>query len=492
MFIICKYISDCGAVPQIYSGQHAARNFVEASEQAIKAGCDWIGSCSGPDPKELFLSLHDGITNGTIPIQYLDNALRRVLPFWFKLGLIDHPITNPWSSLVLLDEYNKHKSLAFEMAVKSMILFKNEEHFLPLQLDKMKNAKVAVIGPCANNSVCYTGDYAAIPLEYLSPLDALQNNYADTLSIEYVAGCDDPSCSGLHDWQRVKEVVAESDIVLYVGGISYEEEREGHDRDGIELPDKQSKLFKEVYDASLNGSGPAIPIVSVLCYGAPVIDHFLVNNSVAIIGAGYGGERIGDAVVALVNGSYTPSGRTTVTWYSSTDQLPNMTNYDMMEAPGRTYKYFEDRPLYPFGFGLSYTEFEYLGLRLYAKEYKPCESVQVGVNLENVGNYTSDTSVLIFLKVMNSTYPVDNLRLVNFTRIEDLKVGEATSVNLEILPRWMTVVEPMIFDELILPGTYQVMVGNNLMYDAEEKTFEATLKENFTISGDPTNINDCK
>eukprot|EP01084_Bolivina_argentea_P034823 64499_1 len=425
-----------------------------------------------------------------MPIKYLDNALKRVLPFWFKLGLIDHPITNPWSNLVLIDEYNKHKSIAFEIAVKSMILFKNNNNYLPLDIGSIKIKTIAVIGPCANNSICYSGDYAAVPLYSISPLMALQSNYGNNININYVAGCNDPTCVNHSDWNNVINAVKKSDIVLYVGGISYKQEAEGKDREFIEMPPLQSQLFQTVYNASVSNGN--IPIVSVLCYGAPVIDKFLFENSISVLGAGYGGEMIGEAVIGLINGTYIPSGRSTVTWYDSTLQLPNMLDYNMMSKPGRTYKYLNEKPLFPFGFGLSYTQFVYSNLSINNNQIKPCDIVKVNVDLRNNGNYIADESVLVYLSVFNKTYPVDNLRLVNFTRIEGIKMNDKISVALEIKPRWMTVIQSYYFNELIIPGQYQVMIGNNLQYNSNVKTFETALKANFTIVGQATDIKQCQ
>ena len=141
-----------------------------------------------------------------------------------------------------------------------------------MNFSSLKGKTIAVIGPCADNDVCYPGDYNAVPLSYVSPLDALRTNYGSDINIIYEPGCYDPACTNMTNWASVTSTVQNSDIVIYVGGISYQQETEGRDRDYIELPQVQSQLFQTVYDATSNGK---IPIVSILCYGAPVIDHFL-------------------------------------------------------------------------------------------------------------------------------------------------------------------------------------------------------------------------
>ena len=309
----------------------------------------------------------------------------------------------------------------------------------------------------------------------------ISHNYATYL---------DTACTEPGDWERVAAIAQKADLIIYVGGISEPDEHEGHDRDSILMPPLQRELFDIVYKASINGSKP-IPIISVLCFGAPVINENLIEKSVAVLGAGYGGEMIGDAVVSLLNGSYVPSGRTVVTWYLNDGQLPPIDNYDMTRTPGRTYKFLTEAPLFPFGYGLSYTTFKYSNLKLDNTQIKPCKSVMVTVDLMNNGSFIADESVLVYMNVLNKTYSVDNVRLVNFTRVEQIGTNQQITVSLEINPRWMTVVEKYYMNELIIPGVYQVQVGNNLKYNANTKTFETSLKANFTIVGDPTDIKSC-
>eukprot|EP00490_Sorites_sp_Unknown_P005261 CAMPEP_0114675168 /NCGR_PEP_ID=MMETSP0191-20121206/47504_1 /TAXON_ID=126664 /ORGANISM="Sorites sp." /LENGTH=261 /DNA_ID=CAMNT_0001943973 /DNA_START=649 /DNA_END=1431 /DNA_ORIENTATION=+ len=253
------------------------------------------------------------IINETIPEYYLDNALRRVLPYWFKLGLVDQPMAGPWSELDIIDEYNSHISLAYELAYKSMVLLKNDKDVLPLNmsdiiLNKKKQYAFSLIGPCVNNTECYSGDYTGNPLVYRSPLMALYDTYGSNNFI-YVPGCDDTACSNL-DTSGIGNAVSNSDYVIYIGGLSTQQESEGKDRDGIELPLNQSKLFQTVQSSLSNGQN----IVTILCYGTPVIDTFMFDTSDAILGSGYGGEMHGDAVVSLINGTNVPSGKTTITW----------------------------------------------------------------------------------------------------------------------------------------------------------------------------------
>lgn len=168
----------------------------------------------------------------------IDNALQNVLPQWFELGLLDPSEDNPWSSLDLDSVYESHVSLAYKAAVDSMILLKNDNNnklHLPLSSGTNNTYTFAVVGPCADNTICYQGDYNAEPLNYSTILNAFTNEYGQN-NIIYAQGCTDTQCSHTNGFQAVLDAVVKADVVVYVGGISSQQESEGHDRDEIELP----------------------------------------------------------------------------------------------------------------------------------------------------------------------------------------------------------------------------------------------------------------
>ena len=380
-----------------------------------------------------------------------------------------------------------------------MILFKNDNNYLPLTtLNNNANLKYAIIGPCANNDICYTGDYNGQPRAIMSPYESFMNLVTKQSNILFNNICSSPACTDFNanETQTAINIVKQADIIFYIGGISTQQEEETKDRSYIELPPDQSQLFKVIVENNVNKA----PIVSILTYGAPVIDHYLFNNSVAVLGAGYAGEFIGDGVTSLLNGTYSPSARTTVTWYNSTNDLNNITSYDLMESPGRTYRYFNNTPTWPFGYGLSYVNFTYDNLQLSKTTISPCDSLTVNVELTNNGPFgkyggsTADEIVMVYLEIGNRTYPTDNLRLVNFTRIEGMKQGAKQVVSIDIEPYWMSVVQPYYFNQVIVSGQYTVMVGGYLTFDTDnngKRTYPTLLKQTFMINGDETNIKKC-
>ena len=396
----------------------------------------------------------------------------------------------PWSELDIIDEYNNHISLAYELAYKSMVLLKNDNDVLPLNmsdiiLNKKSKYAFSLIGPCVNNTACYSGDYVGNPLVYRSPLMALYDTYGESDFI-YVPGCKETSCTILED-RDVPDAVANSDYVIYIGGISTQQESEGNDRDIIELPPLQSELYKTVQNSLKNGQN----IITILCYGTPVIDTFMFDTSDAILGSGYGGEMHGDAVVSLINGTNVPSGKTTITWYNNTRMLGNIDDYNMTSGYGKTYRYFNDTPIYSFGYGLSYTTFNYSDLKLSNTNIKACDSINVQFNVKNIGNtFIGDESSMVYLRILNNTYITTNIRLVNFTRNENIKPNDIISISLNILPKWMTVIDPYYFNELIIPGEYQVLIGGSMIIN-NDRSYPGFLKSNFNIIGNPININSC-
>ena len=509
-------VSDCGAIPQIYSTQHAVRNYEEASQMAIKAGCDWAGICG--TIKDVLPYLHYSIKNGTLPMKYINTAVKRVLPFWFKLGLMDPIEMNPWRNLTLKTLWPAHRPLALEAAIKSMVLLENNNDILPIDINISQYKKWAIVGPCINNTVCYSGDYNAHPPAIITPLIAIEE-WLSTINIttfditfEYFDVCNDgPECANINDSDIIKleNIVNNSDIVIYIGGISYLQEAEGRDRRFIELPSNQSYVFEKLVsfvnhhiniNININSSATSkttetdTPIITILTYGAPVIDKFMFNHSNALLAAGYGGEMIGDALVTILNGSYAPSGRTSVTWYQNTKQLPNMTNYDMSYYPGRTYRYLTENPIYSFGFGLSYVEFKYSNLVLSNDNISPCQTIDISFDIENIGNKNRNNYNLavdhvsqVYLILLNNTVVTDNIRLVNFTKSESVELNQTKHIVLQINPQQMAVTSDSNYVQMIENGTYQVLVGSRLMLH----NYTNMLKANFQIVGDTTPFSDC-
>ncbi len=488
------------------------RDFKYVIKVAIKAGTDWNGNC-GP-PSDQIQDLYYGVTNGTLEEVYLERAVKRVLKAWFKLGLMDPPI-DTFDKLTLNTSFNNHVDINYEMAVGSIVLLENRNNILPLNnsyFSNNTNIKIGMVGPCIDNLQCFIGDYSENNPPYyagwITPLQQLNKIIKTPNNIYSASGCNETSCNDMTNatMNMVLDVVSKSDIILYFGGISYKEETEGHDRTNLQIPGNQSMLFQAIYNKAF---GLGKRIITVVSYGAPVVDAFMYTKSNAVIGVGYLGQQIGPAVMDILSGNKSPMGKTSITWYKDISQLPPIQDYDMKQLPyGRTYRYFTGTPYYTFGYGLSYTQWNYSDLTLTGipllRDQKmdsiiqitPCECVEVNIKVKNIGNeYISDEITQIYLtwpsylvdnSIANHT---DNIRLVNFTRADSIKPGEERSISLVIEPQQMVTVTTYDYEyrPVIEPGLYNVYVTDTFDMD-----YKNMMNAQFEIVGDETSIKDCQ
>ena len=267
-----------------------------------------------------------------------------------------------------------------------------------------------------------------------------------------------------------------SDVSVLVLGISARLEGEempvhvegfrGGDRTDLSLPKSQEALLKAV-------AATGKPVVVVLLSGSAVAVNWANDNVPAILHAWYPGGEGGTAIADVLFGDYNPAGRLPVTFYKSVDQLPPFTDYGMQ---GRTYRYFKGEPLYPFGFGLSYTKFDYGNLRFSAKSVKAGEPIKVSVDVTNAGEMAGDEVVQLYLTDVAASAPVPIRTLVGFDRIT-LRRGEKRTVTFTITPRQMSLIDER-GKRVIEPGEFAISVGGG----------QVGLKDKFVVSGAKTDV----
>ncbi|XP_065825984.1 uncharacterized protein [Oscarella lobularis] len=466
-------VSDCGALGNVYSRHHFAGSEMEAAEFSLKAGCDW--NCGGT-----FRQLQAAVEGGYVPEEYLDVALVRQARVWAMLGFFDDPSTVMYNNLTL-SVVDEHKDLSLLGAMESIVLLENRNSLLPL--DMSKYSKIALVGPCANDTTCPRGDYDPNPKYTVTPLQALSNHSTSSVKINFAPGCKDVNCADTSMFTDAINMGKASDLIIYVGGISKSIEGEGHDRSDIALPKNQEQLVQK-----LKGVGK--PLVVVLMHGAPAISNVTFSSADALISTGYGGQEVGNALFNVLTGAHNPAGRLSVTWYTGNDQLPSMTDYNMTSTPGRTYRYLTTPPLYRFGYGLSYTQFSYANLTISPTTIKPCQSVTISVAVKNAGKMKGDEVVQVYLEYKNATVPVANIKLVGFDRLKGLSAGASQTANIQIAPTQMTVTESVEYSEIIEPGGYTLHVGGH--QPSDDKAPGSVLTGMFTVEGNPTPLSSCK
>ncbi len=449
-------VSDCGAIGDIWSRHHYVNTPEEAAADAVKAGCDL---CCGGDYNALVRAVQEGL----ITEKEIDQALDYTLWTRFKLGLFDPPGICPYSKIGIdQNDTPQHRALALKVAEESIVLLKNDG-ILPLDRSRIK--RIAVIGPNANSKSMLHGNYngtAAHPISILSGINQLAGT---NIEVTFAQGCPvtTETDRGIAAWSQqdndtsrpVPELYAEAlrhatnaDLIIYVGGITSAQEGEGFDRDSIELPEVQEKLVE-----ALQATGK--PVVMVNCSGSAIALPWEATNLPAMLQAWYPGEEGGLAVAEVLFGNVNPSGHLPITFYASTADLPDFTDYSMSN---RTYRYFNGQPLYAFGHGLSYTQFKFSNGKLDSKTIPAEGKVTVSFALKNTGKREGDEVAQVYFRHVDSDIIQPKLALCGFTRVH-LQPGQSNRVTVEIPAKSLRYWDTDKKQYVVAPGKYEFLIG---------------------------------
>lgn len=414
-------VSDCGAIRDIFQHHQLVDTPEAASAMAVLAGCDLNCGCT-------YEHLLAAVGNGLLSEKDIDGALRHLFQIRFRLGMFDPPEQVPFARIPPEANHSPaNQALALEVARQSIVLLKNEDHFLPLDkhLDSM-----AVIGPNADDVLVLRGNYYGTPAESLSILTGIKGLVSPETRVTYARGCGIVDPAGDADFQEAVAAARDADVAVMVMGLSQQMEgeegqEEGNppgvlsrgDRTEIALPGDQEALLRAVAETGT-------PVVLVLLNGSALAVNWADEHVPAILEAWYPGEAGGRAVAEVLFGDYNPGGRLPVTFYRSVDDLPPFEDYDMR---GRTYRYFEGEVLYPFGHGLSYTQFDYEDLLADHDRMDGPESLTITCRVTNMGDLAGDEVVQVYLRDEAASLPVPRCSLVGFTRVR-LAPGASTEV----------------------------------------------------------------
>jgi beta-glucosidase len=434
-------LSDLGAIRRLYDAHHVAASPKDASCMAIRSGVDMQFYDFDHDvfQKALVDCVHEGALSQTD----LDRAVRSVLRAKFTLGLFDRPLVDP-ALHPQVDRSAEHLALSLESARQSMTLLRNEGRLLPLSRS-LKH--IAVIGPNAN--IARYGDYEkeenglhigiADGIRKLMPQTAVAIDEGKNIAAAVnAAKSADVVVMALGEWQ----------------GIS----GEGFDRSSLDLPGNQEELLEAV-------SATGKPLVLVLENGRPLTIGWAKKHIPAILEAWYPGEFGGQAIAETLFGENNPAGRLTITFPRSVGQLPDFYNFD----PSRTHKYVDDdgKPLFPFGFGLSYTSFKYGNLAVQAPAAGTGGDIQVAVDVTNTGSREGDEVVQLYAREDVSSVETPDRSLQSFTRIH-LKPLETTKVTLHI-PQKQLAIWSANKEWSVEAGMYTIWVGGSSQAELSAK-----------------------
>jgi len=446
-------VSDCMAIYNICHNHHFVPTDAEAAALAVNAGCD---ICCG-HTRTLQRFLGQAVEEMLISESVLDQSLIRSFTGRVVLGEFDPQDQIPYDKIsVSCLESPAHQALAREMALQSIVLFKNQDNALPL--DKSKLKKVAVIGPMADT--CHLGNYSGKPEFRVSPLQGIKKHLgymgsslatSGTTQVTYSMGCGVLSTKDEARFAEAMNVAKEADVALVFVGADQQIDSEANDRDYLHLPGVQHELVQAVYAANPR----TILVISSNC---PVAVNWEQEHLPAIVGGMFLGEQQGNALADVLFGDYNPGGKTSTTWYRRVEDLPDFHDYNIRE--GRTYMYFQGDPLYPFGHGLSYTMFAYKSLRLSSKTLSPGGKITFAVDVTNTGWREGDEIVQAYVRVNAGTVTRPKKQLIGFDRIH-LKPGETRTATLDLtydnqaLCYW----DEERYEFVVDPGSVDLMIG---------------------------------
>lgn len=430
----------------------------EAGELAIKAGVD-VGISFEPGYMDKMI---ENVKEGKVSIELIDRSVRRILKLKFQLGLFENPFVNPNRAKEIV-RCEDHQTLAFEAACEGIVLLKNENNLLPLN----KNIKsIAVIGPNADNERNQLGDYIArtVTQDIVTVLDGIKSKVSSKVKVEYVKGCNVLS-TDFNEIKKAQKAAKRADVAIVVVG---ENERramnsgknvgtngEGLDVADLDLTGLQQNLIKAVYETGT-------PTIVILINGRPLSIRWTAEHIPAIIEAWLPGEKGGDAVADILFGDCNPSGKLAITVPRHVGQMPFYYNYmpsrdNKIKTKG--YVNMNPEPLYEFGYGLSYTEFEYSNLRINPVEIGTGGDINVTVDVENVGKREGKEVVQLYINDIISSISTPVIEMKGFEKIA-LKPGEKKTVEFKLTPDDLSFLNEYL-EPLVEPGTFEVMVGSS-------------------------------
>jgi len=437
-------VCEGGGLGTIVTERHAATQ-KEAGILAIKAGVD-----IGISIEDAYMGgLIENVNEGKIAMKEVDQAVSRLLRLKLQMGLFEKPYVDPEYAVSIVNS-KEHKELALQAAREGIVLLKNEKQILPLKKD-IKT--IAVIGPNADAPVDQLGDYFPhnVPQEVVTVLQGIKNKVPAKTKITYVKGCEVIG-NKINEIAKAKTAAKNADIaIVVIGEGGYITNGEGRDVASLDLTGMQEDLLKAVYSTGT-------PTIVVLINGRPLSIRWPSENIPAIVEAWMCGEQGGNAVAEVLFGDYNPSGRLPVTVPRHVGQFPFYYNFSATKD-GASYIDMPATPLYEFGFGLSYTTFEYSNLSIFPKEINNEGKVEITLDIKNTGAVKGDEVVQLYINdiISSTSRPVKELK--GYEKIS-LEPGEKKTVKLKLLPEELSLLDrDMNF--VVEPGVFEVMIGSS-------------------------------
>jgi len=462
------FLSDCWAIQDFHTGHKVTSDVAESAAMALNYGVSL--NCGNSFP-----ALKEALDRGLVTEATIDQRLATLFITRFELGLFDPPSWNPYNDI---DESvincEEHEEIAYEAALKSMVLLKNNGA-LPLKKD-LKT--LYITGPQANNSTVLLGNYYGLSNKLVNILEGITSRVSAGTTVDYRMGAQesvkninpvDWASGGAKDHEATIVVLGISQLLEGEEGESLASPSLG-DRLDLNLPANQLEYLRKLKEGHDN------PVIVVMTGGSPITMPEVEELADAILWVWYPGQEGGSAVADLIFGNAVPSGKLPLTFPESVDQLPPYEEYSMKE---RTYRYISSKPLYPFGYGLSYTDFSFNDLHLDREEIAADESLTVSVKVKNNGDLDADEVVQLYVSVPDPDGIQPRWSLKNFTRVT-LEKGSSTEVSFKLNSQTLEQFSQEGEAEVI-PGEYRVYVGNGSPGKRSEELGVQVISASFHI-----------
>lgn len=442
------FVSDCWAIRDFHENHKVTNTIEESAALALNKGCDLNCGCS-------YVHLMKAYNKGLVSEEAIRTSAVRLFTTRFILGMFDE---TEFDGLNYLDvETKENLAVAKRASDESIVLLKNDG---VLPIDKNKNKVIAVIGPNADSRACLIGNYYGTSSEYVTALEGIRNAAGADTRILYSVGCDisltkpDVLSREYHRIAEAKAVMNRADLVILVIGLNENlEGEEGDDGNMYKSGDKPDLLFPKTQRKLIDtviASGK--PFITVVMAGSCMDLSVLNDKSSAILQAWYPGARGGQSIGDILFGKVNPSGKLPVTFYKDTNDLPDFEDYSMK---GRTYRYLETEPLYPFGYGLTYGKMDITSVDKEGEDAKNC-GIKVKVSVSNIGDIATSEVVQVYMKAEDPN-EVKNTRLVAFKRVT-LEAGAKAEVEIPVSAESFKVVNDE--GEKVIPeGKVNLYVG---------------------------------
>lgn len=474
-------VTDYTAISEMIA--HGMGELQQVSAMSLSAGTDMDMVADG-----FLTTLEKSLKEGKVTMAEIDKACRRILEAKYKLGLFDDPYKYCDASRVKKDIFTaENRTVARKIATETFVLLKNENNLLPLQ----RKGKIALVGPLANTKANMPGTWsvAAASDKYNSLYESMKQSLAGKAEVLYAKGS-----NLMYDAQREAEatmfgremrdprsaqelldealnVASQADVIVAAVGESSEMSGESSSRTNLEMPDAQRDLL-----TALKKTGK--PVVLVYFAGRSTVMTWEQENFPAILNVWFGGSEAADAICDVVFGDVSPSGKLTTTFPKNVGQIPLYYNHLNTGRPLEAGKWFskfrsnyldiDNDPLYPFGYGLSYTTFRYGDLQLSNNSMNERGKITASVTVTNTGNYDADEIVQMYIRDMVGSVARPVKELKGFERIH-LKKGESRTVSFDITAKQLKFYNSAL-NWVCEPGEFEVMVGGNSR-DVQTKKF---------------------